>query len=67
MLYRKNPNKAPATVAAIIATSGCPLNKAITAAAANAKIPVDAASPSKPSVKLYAFEAPVITKTANKG
>ena len=52
MLYLKNPNNAPATAAAIIATSGCPLKSAMTELAANANTPVDAASPSSPSVRL---------------
>ena len=50
-----------------MATSTCPLNKAITEAPAKANTPVEAASPSRPSVRLYAFEAPVITKIANNG
>ena len=52
MLYFKNPAKAPATQAEIIAASGYPENKQISAQAKNEKIPVDAANPSKPSVKL---------------
>ena len=63
----KNPAKAPATAEEIIAASGEPKNKQITAHAIKENKPVDAANPSNPSVKLYAFEAPVITKTANTG
>ena len=67
MLYCKNPIKAPATVAEMIAKSVLPNDNAIIAQATNAGIPQPAANPSKPSVGLYAFDAPVIMNTANIG
>ena len=52
LLYLKNPTSAPATAADIIATSGYPENSAIIEHIAKGNIPVAAANPSSPSVRL---------------
>ena len=67
LLYLKKPISAPITVAATIAEAVCPPKYAIIPQAKNAGIPVEAASPSSPSVKLYALDAPVTTNTVKIG
>ena len=67
LLNFKNPKDAPIAEAHIIATTVCPLKKAIVPQAKNAGIPTDVANPSSPSVKLYALDAPVIINTDSKG
>ena len=67
LLNFKNPSKAPATADEIIASSVSPNACEIIAHAINAGTPQPAASPSNPSVKLYALDAPVIMNTAKNG
>ena len=52
LLYLRKPINAPTTVAEIIATSDSPNKNPMIVQAKNENTPQDAASPSKPSVKL---------------
>ena len=50
-----------------IATTVCPLKYEIIPQVKNAGMPTEAAKPSSPSVRLYAFDAPVIINTQRIG